>query len=174
MSTDQAPVAGGSAPAPWIALAETSAAAYALAEKSPGTRRTYRAAVRDFCAWCEAAGAQPLPASSATVAAYLASLADGGCKLSTIEVRAAAIGYAHKLAGHQPPTAAELVKAVLRGIRRTIGAPALRKAPATARLIAKMVKRLPDTLAGKRDKALILIGFAAALRRSELVALTVD
>ena len=60
---------------------------------------------------------------------------------------------------------------MLRGIRRRIGVAVDRKAPATAHAIARMLKRIPDTLAGKRDRALLLLGFAAALRRSELVAL---
>ena len=59
----------------------------------------------------------------------------------------------------------------MRGVRRKLGTAQKGKAPATAAIVAKLVKRIPDTLSGKRDKALILIGFAAALRRSELVAL---
>ena len=72
-----------------------------------------------------------------------------------------------------PPTTAEGVKAVLRGICRTIGAAKQGKAPATADLLARMLELCPDTLAGKRDAALLGIGFAAALRRSELVAIEV-
>ena len=63
------------------------------------------------------------------VAAYLSGLADSGRKSSTIGRRAAAIGYHHKMAGHEPPTNQEGVRAVLRGIRRTIGAAAQGKAP---------------------------------------------
>jgi hypothetical protein len=66
------------------------------------------------------------------VADYLSSMADSGRKASTIGRRAAAIGYHHKIAGHEPPTNAEGVKAVLRGIRRTIGAAKQGNAPATA------------------------------------------
>ncbi len=116
-------------------------------------------------------GAIALPATPATVAAYLAALADSGLKVSTISRRAAAIAYAHKPAGFEPPIN-ESVRAVMRGVRRKLGTAQKGKAPATAEIVAKLVKRIPDTLVGKRDKALILIGFAAALRRSELVALT--
>ncbi len=73
-----------------------------------------------------------------------------------------------------PPTGDEKVKAVQRGIRRTIGTAVDRKAPATAKAIKAMVTRIPDTLRGRRDRALLLTGFAAALRRSELVALDVE
>ncbi len=151
-----------------------SAAAYALADKSDATRRAYTADFTDFTAWCGGLGAEPLPASVATVAAYLASLADRGLKASTITRRAAAIGYVHRRSGHEPPTNAEPVKAVLKGIRRKLGTAVTRKAPATAKAIGAMLKQVPDSREGKRDRALLLIGFAAALRRSELVALTVE
>lgn len=150
------------------------AADYARAEKSDATRRNYAQDFDDFRAWCARRRADPLPASVETTAAYLAALADRGLKASTIARRAAAIGYAHRLAGHEPPTKVEAVKAVLRGIRRRIGVKRDQKAPATDRVIARMLKRIPPTTKGKRDRALLLIGFAGALRRSELVDLKVN
>jgi len=163
---------GGSPPASTDPLAR--AADYATAEKSDATRRAYGSDFNHFSTWCFSAGRTPLPGSPETVAAYLAHLADSGLKASTITRRCAAITYAHRLKGCPPPTLAEPVKAVLRGIRRRIGTAVERKAPATARAIRDMLRRIPaDTLAGKRDRALLLIGFSAALRRSELVALNV-
>src|ERR1700733_1744866 len=97
----------------------------------------------------------------------------GGTKASTLGRRIAAIRYAHKLAGFEPPTNSELVKVELRGIRRTVGAAPERKDAATADRIGDMIAMIPDTLAGLRDRALLLLGFAGAFRRSELVALTV-
>jgi site-specific recombinase XerD len=139
------------------------AADYARAEKADATRLAYRSDFRHFEAWCQGARRQAMPASTETCAAYFATLADAGLKASTIARRCAAICYAHRLAGHASPTAAEPVKAVLRGIRRKTGT-----AP------VQMVRLIPaDTLAGRRDRALLLIGFAAALRRSELVALDI-
>lgn len=150
---------------------DSRAADYARSDKSDATRHAYRCDFANFTAWCARARRMPLPASVETACAYLASLADSGLAASTITRRCAAITYAHRLAGVPPPTLAEPVKAVLRGIRRRIGVAVERKAPATARAIAAMLRRIPDTLIGKRDRALLLIGFAAALRRSELVAL---
>jgi integrase len=65
------------------------------------------------------------------------------------------------------------VRAVLRGIRRTIGAAREGKAPATADVLKQMLALCPDTLAGASDRALLALGFAGAFRRSELVALEV-
>jgi len=151
-----------------------SVRAYLAAEKSVNTRRAYRADWADFQAWCESVNLQALPASPATAARYLAWLADQGLRASTIERRAAAIRYAHKAASHEPPTNAEAVKATMRGIRRTLRQAPVRKAPATAARVAAMLERLPGTIAGLRDRALLLIAFAAALRRSELVDLNVN
>ena len=168
-------IGGSAAPArPELTDALSRARDYALAEKSDATRRAYRSDFADFSTWCEAHGLAAMPARVESVAAYLAHLADSGRKASTITRRAAAIGYAHRLAGQEPPTNAEPIKAVLRGIRRRIGVAVERKAPATARAIKSMVGKLPDTLIGKRDCAILLVGFAAALRRSELVALQVE
>jgi integrase len=86
--------------------------------------------------------------------------------------RCAALRYAHKLAGHEPPTASETVKAVLSGIRRRLGsAPLHRKEPATADRLTRLLDQCPNTLKGKRDRALLALGFAGAFRRSELVGL---
>ena len=65
----------------------------------------------------------PCPPILEAVAAFLAAEANRGAKVATISRRLAAIRYAHKLAGHEPPTNAEAVKATLRGIRRTAEAP---------------------------------------------------
>jgi site-specific recombinase XerD len=146
-----------------------SARDYAHAEKSDATRRAYASDWRHFESWCAARSADILPAAVETVAAYLAALADGGLKVSTINRRAAAITYAHRLRGVPPPTAAEPTKAVLRGIRRRVGVAVERKAPATGHAIARMIRR-----ASVRDRAVLLLGFAAALRRSEIAALRVS
>jgi len=87
--------------------------------------------------------------------------------------RLAAIRYFHRAAGFDTPTGDEKVKAVLSGIRRTIGAAPVRKRAATSDLVLSMVPR-GDSLRELRNRAIILVGFAGAFRRSELVALNVD
>lgn len=158
------------------ALHDALAAAYdyALAEKSDATRTAYAGDFADFSTWCGTVEQSPLPADPATVAGYLAELARRGLKASTIRRRLAAIRYAHRLKGLVLPTSDPRVQAVHQGIRRRHGTRSNQKAPATAKVIAAMLKRTPaDTLAGRRDRALLLLGFAGAFRRSELVGLDV-
>jgi site-specific recombinase XerD len=144
----------------------------AKAEKAPSTRKAYGTDFRIFKAWCDARGVSALPAAPETVAAYLAAHA-GRSKASTLGRRVAAIRYAHKLAGLETPTDAEGVKATMRGIRRTFGSARVRKSPAVAAKMLGMVAKAPESLPGLRDRALLLLGFAGAFRRSELVALDV-
>ena len=150
----------------------TAAIDLAKAEKAASTRKAYGTDFRLFKAWCDARAIPALPAAPETVAAYLAAEAKTA-KPSTLGRRVAAIRYAHKLAGLPLPTDAEGVKATMRGIRRTFGSAKVRKAPAVAGKMLGMVATAPDKLAGLRDRALLLIGFGGALRRSELVALDV-
>lgn len=88
------------------------------------------------------------------MAAFLAAEANRGTKVSTIGRRLAAIRYAHKLAGHEPPTNSEAVKATMRGIRRTAGSAPVRKAPATADKVLAMVDKADTGIKGLRDRAL--------------------
>lgn len=148
--------------------------AYLAAEKSDNTRRAYKTDWADFIAWADTVNLISMPAEPATVARYLAQLADNGRKASTIQRRVAAIRAIHKAAGHEPPTNAEGVKATMRGIRRSKGTKPTRKAPATAELLHQVLNFLPENLSGLRDRAVLLIAFAAALRRSELVDLKVN
>ena len=114
-----------------------------------------------------------MPAVPEVLAAYLAYEVGQNRRPSTLSRRLAAIQYAHQHAGHEPPTTAECVRATLRGIRRTLGSARNRKAPSTAGLARAMARATPDSLVGLRNRAILLLGFAGALRRSELVALNV-
>src|SRR5246127_4398433 len=145
----------------------------AKAGKAVSPRKAYGADCRLFKAGCEAKGVSSLPASPETVAAFLAAETGNGTKPSTLARRVAAIRYAHKLSHLDTPTDSEAVKATLRGIRRTVGAARVRKAPAVAAKVRAMVALAPPGLKGQRDRALLLLGFAGAFRRSELVALDV-
>jgi site-specific recombinase XerD len=173
-SSSELPARTSATPPPALTDVLTSAAGYAADEKSAATRRAYRSDWAHFTRWCDGMGAMALPSLPQTVAGYLAHLADSGRKASTIGRRMAAIAYAHRLKGFDTPTASEAVHAVARGIRRRIGVASAQKAPATAAAIGAMLEHVPDSLIGRRDRAILLIGFAAALRRSELAALQVS
>jgi integrase len=149
---------------------------YAEAEKAASTRAAYESDWRDFSRWCASRDFSPLPALPATIAVYLSNLADQGRKASTIARRVAAIADKHRLAGiDPPPTASPGVRAILKGIRRTIGVAKSQKQAATASIVRQMLDSCPEhTLIGLRDRALISFGLASAMRRSELCALQVE
>jgi site-specific recombinase XerD len=172
MSTALALISDGSSLPAALGPDLSAAVDLAKAEKAASTRKAYGTDFRIFKAWCDARGVPALPAAPETVAAYLAAHASTS-RASTLGRRVAAIRYAHKLAGVALPTDAEGVKATMRGIRRTYGSTRVRKAPAVAGKMRTMVATAPEGLAGLRDRALLLLGFAGAFRRSELVALDV-
>ena len=151
-----------------------AAAEYAHAEKAVATRRAYRTDFRIFRAWCDSRGALALPADASAVAAFLAHEATRNVRPSTIGRRLAAIRYAHKLAALTTPTDDERVRATLRGIRRTLGTAAVKKTPATAERVIAMAPLPGARLSSMRDRALLLLGFAGAFRRSELAALNFE
>jgi site-specific recombinase XerD len=148
---------------------------YGRAALAPATIRAYGADWREFQEWCATRGRPSLPAAPATVANFASTLADGGKRVPTIARKLAAIRFFHRGAGHDNPTDHAGVAAILKGIRRTVGVAPRQKAPATADVIHSMLAHVQrDTLQGKRDRALILLGFAGAFRRSELVAINVE
>lgn len=167
-----APLPAMSTPLP--AAATEAVRDYVAASQAANTRRAYAADWRHFCAWCDEHQQPALPADPLTVAAYMAGLAQAGRhKVSTLKRRATAIGKMHKRAGLDNPAAHDGVRATLAGIARERGSAPTKKAAMTADLVAKAVRRISTDLLGLRDRALILLGFAGAFRRSELVALNV-
>lgn len=142
---------------------------------SPSTRKFYTIDLRIFSEWCQSLGLETQPATSDTVARFLVAQAQMGIKPATLVRRLAAIKMIHEALGYDSPTQHKLVKSVLKGIKREKGVAPKKKAPATAERIANMIAHCSsDTLIGLRDKALLLLGFSGAFRRSELVALTVN
>lgn len=164
--------AGGATTLP-ATLAETveRAGEYARQAKAPNTLRAYRSDWLDFDTWCQAHGLEALPATDKTVALYLTEAADR-MKTSTMQRRLSAIAQAHKAAGHESPTKGR-VAMVWQGIRRAKGTAQKGKAPARTQEVRAMVATCGDGLLHARDRALLLLGFAGAFRRSELVGLDV-
>jgi integrase len=150
-----------------------SARGFAAEAKSQRTRRAYGGEVGAFASWCAGAGLEALPATGRTVALYLTHMAEKGRKPAGIELALAAIAQAHKAAGFESPRTAAEVQEVRRGIRRSLGVAPAQKAPVLVSDLKAMLKALPDALVGLRDRALLLVGFSGAFRRSELIALDV-
>ncbi len=147
---------------------------YAEDSRSSNTVRAYESDLRSFCAWCRERSLTCLPASAETVSLYAAWCAER-FKPATIERRLASIAAAHASSGYESPTTHGVVRAVLRGIRRSKGTAQTRKRALVVddlRLLLAQVggPRLIDT----RDRTLLLLGFASALRRSELVGLDAE
>ena len=151
-----------------------TAADLATNSRAASTRAAYAADFRIFSAWCAAQGLCPMPATPATVAAFLADQVEQGMKPSTLGRRLAALKHAHKTAGEDSPTDDERVKAVILGARRTLGVAPRKLAAATSEKTIGMATLVRPGLAGLRDRAILLLAFSLAARRSELVALDVE
>lgn len=140
---------------------------YLGAALAANTLRAYAADLRHFLA----SGAT-IPATPKCVATYLAQCAQSH-RSTTLSRRVVAIGRAHRLAGYPSPTSDPLVQATMQGIRRVVGSAVSQVAPLQKPELLQMVKGLKG-YRGVRDRALLLLGFASALRRGELVSLDVD
>jgi integrase len=127
---------------------------------------------RKFGAWCDGLGAASYPCAPELLETYLVYLADSGLKAASIEQARWAINARHKLNGLPAPGDTEQVKVVVAGIKRTIGSRQTQKAALTIEHLRGVT--FADTLTGMRDKALLLVGFAAGLRRSEISTLCVE
>ena len=123
--------------------------------------------------WCETHGLSPIPASAETVASYIAECA-GRLKPGSIQRRLNAITEAHRAVGLDSPTHTGIVRNTMKGIRRTLCTAPVQKAAALTDDIRAMVRTTSTGIIGARDRALILLGFAGAFRRSELVGLDVE
>ena len=162
---------------PVFAPAEVdSARRYRDASRAPGTRAKYAGDWAAFSIWCQARGHASLPSHPGTVAVYLSALADRKLAPSTVGRILAAIGYHHRLVGLVAPHNGEggaVIADVVAGIRRSHATPPRRKAAADSYVVHAVLRAITgDTLADLRDRALVAFGMASALRRSELVALT--
>ncbi len=149
------------------------ARAFAAQGQAASTRKAYAADWGHFENWCHAGNWPALPAAYEVVALYLTALTREGKKLNTLTRRLAAIAYTHRQAALPSPTNTPVVEAVLTGIRRTYGSRPHGVAALLTDDIRAMVRTLPDSLLGIRDRAVILLGYAVAFRRSELVQLDV-
>jgi integrase len=157
-----------------VAIEIGQAEIYRERAHAASTLKAYRTDWAHFALYCADRGARPLPADPLVVRTYLSYCADRlGLKVSTLQRRVAAIAHFHRQAGQPLDTNDAAFRETWRGIRRTHGVAPEEKAPTVTEEVKAMVERLPATLVGVRDRALLLLGFAGAFRRSELCALDV-
>jgi integrase len=172
-----APILPGPSPLPVLPAALTAplrlAADFAKASKARATQAAYDSDFRIFEAWCATRGISALPATAAALCGFLADEAGRWQARQHAGATPSRDPIFPPRPGYDTPTGDEKVKAVLSGIRRTIGAAPVRKKAATSDLVIAM-SATGASLRALRDRAIILLGFAGAFRRSELVALDVE
>jgi integrase len=147
------------------------AASYAGSARASATLSAYASDWRDFERWCADAQRRALPASEETVCLYLVARLEDR-RVSTVDRRFAAILDKHRREGAAVPSG-QLVRDVMRGARRERGSAVSQKAalrPEDLRRICGLLARR-HSAGALRDRALLLLGFAAGMRRSEIVAL---
>jgi integrase len=164
---------GTKPPAARAAIALAKSQAYQDAADAPTTLRAYAADLANYKAWCDKHGFVAMPATPEVVGAYLAAAGEGYA-MPTLRRRVAAIARACGVAGHPLDTKHPAIRETLRGIRRKHGRPSRRAAALTTAEVRKLSRACGAGLAGARDRALFLLGFAGALRRSELVGLDTE
>lgn len=169
------PIAAGALSGP-LAEEIEAARSYRLRARADNTLRAYTSDWMQFEGWCWDRNLEPLPAAPEVVATYLAALAKAGRADSTITRHLAAIGWRHRQDGIAPPMARDthmLISDTLSGIRREQRArPTRKKAAIGARNLAGMISSAEGQgTRALRDRAVLSVCLAAALRRSELVAL---
>ncbi|SVD71484.1 uncharacterized protein METZ01_LOCUS424338, partial [marine metagenome] len=145
---------------------------------SASTRRNRQHFWKKFKEWCEARDASPLPAEPDTVVFYLLNQAGQEQKKSTLNNMRWAIDTTHQQHGFTAPTDDPDAKQQIKGLFRTMAeqrpeqVTQSKKKPITINQIRIM--DFPKGVLGLRDKALLLLGFATGMRRSELAAVRKD
>jgi integrase len=141
------------------------------ASRASSTEKAYASDWRDFSAFATRICREHMPADPETVALYVADLRRSGRRPATISRKLAAIAVYHRSAGHPSPCEHDVVRAVVRGTRRTLGVAQRQSTALSLDGLTRLLAPIGKDPRGLRDRALLLVGFAAALRRSELVAI---
>jgi integrase len=149
------------------------AAVWATRARGEGTLRAYRSAWKHYAAWCERLGFAPLTGDAEIIGLYLVKAAER-LTVSTLRVHLAAIATAHRLAGVPVDLKHPRIALVLDGLARSQADRTVRQAaPIPLDALPRLLAVQPDGPLGLRNRAMLLIGYGAALRRSELVALRI-
>jgi integrase len=145
---------------------------YARSARAANTRRAYAADWRHYSRWCARRGLPELPPEPQRIGLYIADLASGArLTVASIERRLSGLGWMFRQQGWPLDRADRHITEVLAGIRKTHGRPQAAKDALLGGDIIAMVEQLGRDLRGLRDRAILLVGFAGGLRRSEIVGL---
>lgn len=147
---------------------------YEHSSLSENTKRAYQSDWLRFCEFCDELGHDTLPASPTTVVLYITQLAENDISVSTIIRNLTSISCAHKMSDQINPVKDDRVSRVMAGIRKTKGKPLKQAKAITWADLRKMVDKCDPSMIGIRDAAILAIGWTAALRRSEIVALNLS
>ena len=144
------------------------------AARTESTRTVYAHSWSQWERWCASRGIPALPGDPMALCAYLTERAEAGRAMGTLDGACTAIRHVHRMCGVEDPVASEAIRQVRQGLRRTYGAAPRRLArPLTVDEIRQILAGIDrSTPIGTRDAAIILLGYASAMRRAELVALT--
>lgn len=134
---------------------------------SENTERAYASDLQHFAVW-----GGTIPASPATICGYIADHA-GTLAVATIIRRIATLSKAHEALGATNPCRTEVVRATLRGMKRKHGTAQAQAKPLLRDDLFHVIDQMGEGLRDRRDRALLLMGFAGGFRRSELVGLNV-
>lgn len=139
---------------------------------SDGTVYQYGYAWERFCDWCDQNNLSFEPASDVTIDSFMIYLAESNKRFSTIMVYISAISYMHKQKGYDSPIRSDLIRDRIIGIKRQIGTAQIGVDPILIGDLEKIVDQIDDSVDGLRDRAIILVGWWGAFRRSEICHLT--
>lgn len=151
------------------ALEEVLAAS--LAEN---TVRGYEIDLRQWQAWCTERGYRALPATSNVAAAWAVHLGNEGKAYATIGRMLAAVASLHRTAGVPGLLRSGAVNQALRGLRRKLGTKQKQKLPLLREELHEVLAAAPDSFRWLKRRALLLVGWSAALRRSELAVIRLE
>lgn len=144
---------------------------YIESSLAENTLRAYKSQMAIFEEWCLLRNLESMPARIETISTFLSWYADQGKKYSTIARMIFSISQAHRINNFDSPNKNEVIRRTLRGIKREIGTIQDRVDPLTREDIIKICDKFDSSFIGIRDKAIVLLGWAGAFRRSEIVAL---
>ena len=149
---------------------------YARAAASENTLKAYARDWTHFARWCRMRGAEPLPCSPQMIGLYITDLAapqgrSRALSVASIERRLSGLAWGYVQRGDKLDRKDRHIASVLAGIRRKHARPPVQKEAILPDDLRAMLATLPHDLRGLRDRAILLIGFAGGLRRSEIVGI---